>query len=91
MGGYFYTTKQGDMWDYIAYLVYGDEYMMNVLLRANPEYGDVYLFEAGAKIWCPEIDSESDEEAIADWRDEEDIEDEEVDEIDEEEDVDEEE
>ena len=25
MGGYIYRTKQGDMWDYIAWKVYGDE------------------------------------------------------------------
>lgn len=66
------------MWDYIAYLVYGDEYLMHVLLRANPEYGDVYVFEAGTKIWCPEIDSESDAEETAEWRDEEDISDAEI-------------
>lgn len=77
-GGYYYTTKQGDMWDYIAYLVYGDEYQMPVLLRANPELNDIHIFEAGAEIWCPEltISEESENESAPDWRDMEDIEDE---------------
>ena len=25
MGGYYWTTKEGDMWDLIAWKVYGDE------------------------------------------------------------------
>lgn len=33
-----YTTKQGDMWDMIAYEVYGDEYKMHYLMDANKKY-----------------------------------------------------
>ena len=33
-----YRTIQGDMWDGIAFKVYGSEAYMNVLLEANPEY-----------------------------------------------------
>lgn len=78
MGGYYYTTKQGDMWDYIAYLVYGDEYKMPVLLEANQRYNDVYIFEAGIKLWCPELSilEESEDEEVPEWRDFEDINDE---------------
>lgn len=78
MGGCYYTTKQGDMWDYIAYLIYGDEYKMSVLLEANPQWIDVYIFDAGIKLWCPElsISEESEGESVPDWRDAEDIEDE---------------
>lgn len=75
MGGYYYTTKQGDMWDYIAYLAYGNEYQVSVLYEAaeNQPYLDVYLFDAGCRIWCPEIaDIGNDEDAVPDWRDEED-------------------
>ena len=77
MGGFYYTTKQGDMWDYIAYNVYGDEYMVDILYKANSEYLDTYIFDAGCRIWCPEVDSENDEDIdeVPDWRDEEDVED----------------
>lgn len=80
MGGYFYTTKQGDMWDYIAYMVYGDEYKVPMLYHANPKYLDVYMFESGIKIWCPEISesvaADEDISEIPEWRDDENIEDE---------------
>lgn len=73
MGGFYYITKQGDMWDYIAYQVYGDEYMVSVLYEANPQYLTEYIFEDGCEIWCPKVDSEEDLEAdLPDWRDEED-------------------
>lgn len=51
MGGYYYTTKTGDMWDYIAWKVYGDERRMEILLRAeeNAALIDVYMFSAGEK------------------------------------------
>lgn len=79
MGGCYYTTKQGDMWDYIAYLIYGDEYKMPILLQANPQYNDIYIFEAGTQLWCPElsVEEENEDEEIPEWRDMEDIEDEE--------------
>lgn len=87
MGGYFYTTKQGDMWDYIAYLVYGDEYKMPVLLRANPQFNDVTIFEAGVQLWCPElsVSEEMEDESVPDWRDMEDIEDDTSDDLEEDE------
>ena len=33
-----YRTIQGDMWDGIAFKVYGSEAYMNTLLEANQEY-----------------------------------------------------
>lgn len=75
MGGYTYRTKQGDMWDYIAWTVYGDESYVSVLYRANPQYLDIYLFEDGACIYCPEVAAEAEEEEdIPEWRDSENLE-----------------
>lgn len=75
MGGYIYRTKQGDMWDYIAWKVYGDEDYVSVLYRANPAYLDVYLFDDGCEIYCPEIEKEDDEdENVPEWRDTENLE-----------------
>ncbi len=75
MGGCIYRTKQGDMWDYIAWVVYGDESYVSVLYRANPQYLDVYFFDDGCDLYCPEITAEPEEdENIPEWRDNEDLE-----------------
>ena len=74
MGGFEYTTEQGEMWDYIAWRVYGDEKYVKVLYEANPQYLDIHIFDDGCVLWCPEIEAEEDEEDIPEWRDEEDLE-----------------
>ncbi len=70
MGGYYYTTKAGDMWDYIAWIVYGNEMLMGTLLQAeeNRELMTTYIFSAGVKVWCPKIDNEGMAE-LPPWRD----------------------
>ncbi len=50
-----YTTIQGDMWDLIAYKVYGNEANMTALLEANEQYKDISVFPAGIVLNCPEI------------------------------------
>lgn len=50
-----YTTKQGDMWDSIAYKVYGDEYKMHYLMDANKEYVKIVIFPAGIALAVPEL------------------------------------
>ena len=49
-----YTTIQGDMWDTIAYKVYGSEVGMNALLEANQEYADVVVCPANIVVQVPE-------------------------------------
>lgn len=51
-----YTTKQGDMWDGIAYTQLGNQMLMGELLSANPEYSDVYIFSAGTVLTIPDIE-----------------------------------
>lgn len=74
MGGIIYKTKQGDMWDYIAWKVYGDEAYVNVLYNANPKYLKVFIFEDGCEIVCPVITAGSGNTDAPEWRDEEDME-----------------
>lgn len=50
-----YTTKQGDMWDSIAYSIWGDEYQMHKLMDANPQYISTVIFSAGVVLNVPEI------------------------------------
>ncbi|SFA91506.1 P2-like prophage tail protein X [Cohnella sp. OV330] len=48
-----YRTVQGDTWDAIAYAVYGREYLMPLLLDANPDYSRVVVFGAGVLLNVP--------------------------------------
>jgi phage tail protein X len=52
----YYTTVSGDMWDSIAYKVYGpgSETLMNVLLDWNPALQRIVVFDAGAQILVPQ-------------------------------------
>lgn len=70
MGGYYYTTKAGDMWDYIAWVVYGNEMLMGTLLQTeeNRELVTTYLFSAGIKVWCPRIDDDGSGAKLPPWR-----------------------
>ena len=52
-----YTTTQGDMWDMIAYKMYGDEYKMHYLMDANQNYVDTVIFSAGIVLTVPELTS----------------------------------
>lgn len=50
-----YKTVQGDMWDSIAFKLYGNEKYMNDLLKANQEYNRVVIFPAGTILTCPDV------------------------------------
>ena len=62
-----YTTIQGDMWDMIAYKVYGKEAYIAKLLEANEELKDTAVFPAGVTITCPEPDAET-SSILPPWR-----------------------
>ena len=42
-----YTTKSSDTWDVIAKEVYGSEYHADVLMAANPQEIDTFIFNDG--------------------------------------------
>lgn len=62
-----YTTKQGDTWDWIARRVYGSERKFPYLMQQNPQYMDVFIFDGGVKLNCPELPQTVSETAPA-WR-----------------------
>lgn len=62
-----YTTVQGDMWDSIAYKVYGKEHSMDALLKANEAYKDVAVFPQGIKITCPDVNAGT-SDVLPPWR-----------------------
>ena len=53
-----YITISGDTWDIVAYKVYGNEMYMDMLIKANIEHKDTYIFPAGVELTLPEIDLE---------------------------------
>lgn len=52
-----YTTVQGDTWDLIAYRLWGSEYLLPLLLEANPKYRDVIIFDGGIILNVPDVDT----------------------------------
>ena len=50
-----YVTQQGDMWDLIAFRVWGRETLFQHLLAANPAQREVVRFEAGVALRVPEL------------------------------------
>lgn len=49
-----YRTKQGDTWDGIAFLAFGDEAYMQELMRLNRAHIDTLVFDAGVLLELPE-------------------------------------
>lgn len=62
-----YTTIQGDMWDLIAYKIYGKESYISKLLNANEHLREIVIFPAGVKIVCPETDAQT-SSILPPWR-----------------------
>lgn len=50
-----YITVQGDTWDSIAFLHYGNENYADILMDANPEKIEWFIFEPGIEITVPDI------------------------------------
>lgn len=65
-----YTTKQGDLWDGIAYTQLGSVAYTDVLMRENANQLPYFTFPAGVILTIPEIDNypESDEDTTPPWK-----------------------
>lgn len=62
-----YTTIQGDMWDSIAYKVYGDEKYAGVLMQSNVDLLEIFIFGAGTVLTVPELSVEEETKSPP-WR-----------------------
>lgn len=49
-----YTTIAGDMWDVIAYKVFGDESYTDKIMKENPRYRHLVVFPAGITLSMPD-------------------------------------
>jgi phage tail protein X len=63
-----YTTKQGDMFDKIAYEQLGDVNFMDAIMRANPQYRDVYVFSSGVVLDIPEVEDKVTPDTLPPWK-----------------------
>lgn len=50
-----YTTIQGDTWDLIAFVQYGDELQMHWLIEANPLQRETVIFPSGVVLTIPTL------------------------------------
>lgn len=64
-----YITKQGDMWDEVAYNLYGSTAYTGKLIKANQQYSDTYIFPAGIVLSVPDLDDKDIEISVfPPWR-----------------------
>ncbi len=50
-----YITKAGDQWDRIAKQVYGNELYADILMEQNFPLLDIFQFDAGVVLQCPDV------------------------------------
>jgi len=62
-----YNTISGDTWDMIAYKVYEDCSMMHLLMEANPEALNYFVFPANVTLTIPELPEEQ-TDVLPEWR-----------------------
>ena len=63
-----YTTKQGDLWDLIAYQQLGSCKFVDRLIDANRQHVLTVIFRAGVELTLPEIEQEQRTASLPPWR-----------------------
>ena len=63
-----YVTKQGDMFDNIAYEQLGSCKYVEALINANRQYVDVYIFDSGVELILHDIEAENKAKKLPPWR-----------------------
>lgn len=64
----FYVTSQGDMWDAIAFREYGSSDFTDVLINANPEYREIYIFSDGIILNVPDVEERVSPDDLPPWK-----------------------
>lgn len=62
-----YKTLQGDTFDSISLDFYDDEYLAHEIIKANPDYCKVILFEEGIELKIP-ILSKQENTILPPWK-----------------------
>lgn len=63
-----YTTRKGDVWDAVAYRVYGDVKYTGWLMQNNFPYLDIFVFDSGTVLRTPEPPSDDSSADLPLWR-----------------------
>ena len=63
-----YDTEYGDTFDSIAFQFYTDEQLSSEIIRANPDYADVVVFDDGVTLKIPVFDTASLPDTLPPWR-----------------------
>lgn len=62
-----YRTVQGDMWDGMAFKLYGEAKFMTLLLNANPAHAAVSVFSNNIVLNVPELPADT-SSSLPPWR-----------------------
>ncbi len=69
MDNYFiYTTVQNDTFDMIALDFWNDEFLAPEIIKENPEYKNIIIFDAGIQLKVPAIDMNKSPQSMPPWK-----------------------
>lgn len=63
-----YVAQGCDTFDSIALVAYNEERMASVIIEANPDLGDVLIFEGGEAVRIPIVETVETPETLPPWR-----------------------
>ena len=63
-----YTTVQGDTFDLIAYKIFGSNNYLDLLMEANEDKLNIFVFSAGEVLNIPEFDESNTIKKLPPWR-----------------------
>lgn len=63
-----YTTVSGDTWDLIAFRQLGSCQYTELLINANRNHIDKFIFRAGTELIIPDIEKEQKKISLPPWR-----------------------
>ncbi len=63
-----HITAEGDTFDSLALRYYERERLASRIIQANPEYCDTLIFEAGIKLYIPDVSTVEKPETLPPWR-----------------------
>ena len=63
-----HITVEGDTFDLLALLYYNEERLASKIIQANPDYCDTLIFEAGIKLYIPDVSAVEMPDSLPPWR-----------------------
>lgn len=63
-----YVARQGEMWDAVAFALWGEERLAWRLMAANPRYRELVFFSGGEVLVVPEISTVATVRTLPPWK-----------------------